>query len=195
MTIPDAVLYDCEIATCVPPTDGSSRDPTLRYCAGWDDYPNMGISVVAAYDTRARRMRVFCFDNLPEFRALIADRLVIGFNNRGFDDRLLMANGIQVSRSWDLLCALRRAVGEPEEYMKGITQAGRSLEQLAQANLRRGKVGHGAVAPVWWQNGQVGAVIDYCLDDVMLLLELVRKAAKGLLVDPVTNRITLLEMP
>jgi hypothetical protein len=30
------------------------------------------------------------------------------------------------------------------------------------------KTGHGAMAPVWWQQGHHSKVIDYCLNDVWL---------------------------
>jgi len=190
----DAVIYDIEIEKCIPDRR-VPPEPDLRYCQGWDDHANMGIAVLCAYDTRDSRYRVFLKDNLDRFAALIQGRLVVGFNTHGFDNQLLDANGIQVlqDRSWDLLCALRKACGEPETYTRGVTAAGRTLDALAACNLGASKTGHGELAPVNWQRGKWGTVIDYCLADVNLTVRLCERLP--LLQDPVTRRLVTLELP
>ena len=187
----DVIVYDIEIARCIPDRR-APREPGLDYCAGWDDHANMGIAVLCAYDLRADEPRIFLADNLAAFGELIDGRVVAGFNNRGFDDKLLAANGIRVGQSVDLLCAIRRAVGEPEVYTYGITRPGRTLEALSAANLGASKSLSGALAPVEWQRGRRGIVIDYCQRDVMLTVRLLRKLPT--LIDPVTRTEILVDL-
>jgi hypothetical protein len=52
---------------------------------------------------------------------------------------------------------------------------------------------HGDLAPVEWQRGNRGAVIDYCMRDVMLLWRLIEKLPE--LIDPVTGKTVSLELP
>jgi hypothetical protein len=188
----DVVVYDIEIARCIPDRN-APRDTELLYCAGWEDYANMGIAVLCAFDTRTRDPRVFLADNLGEFATLIEGRTVAGFNNRSFDDRLLAANGVQVGRSWDLLCEVRKAVGEPEAFTRGRTAPGRTLDALCGANLTGSKSMKGAMAPVEWQRGNWGSVIDYCMRDVMLTARLIQKLPA--IVDPVTRRTLTVPRP
>lgn len=179
----DFIVYDIEIARCIPDRR-APRDPALDYCEGWHDHANMGIAVLCAFDTRSQHPRVFLADNLDAFGQLIRDRCVVGFNNDSFDDRLLEVHGMAPVRSWDLLVAARQAVGEPSRFTPGLTRGGRKLDDFAAFNLGIQKSMHGELAPVEWQRGNRGAVIDYCLRDVMLTRALVDLAVDGKLMDP-----------
>jgi hypothetical protein len=187
----DVVVYDIEIKKCIPDR-GKQNDPSLEYCNGWGDHANMGISVLAAYDTRAGLPRVFCADNLDEFQKLIAGRTVAGFNNQGFDEKVLLAHGIHVTSSYDLCCEVRVACGEGRAYGKG-TRGGRTLDAIAAANLGVKKSMSGSLAPVAWQRKKHGEVIDYCLRDVMLTLALLERCPD--LIDPVTGDLLEVKMP
>jgi hypothetical protein len=49
------------------------------------------------------------------------------------------------------------------------------LDATVKANFHtEAKTGHGALAPVNWQRGFIGDVIDYCLMDVRLTLRVLR---------------------
>lgn len=195
-TLPiDAIIYDCEIARCIPPKWDEEPDPELKYCNGWDDFSGMGISVIAAYDYWADRYRVFLPDNLDDFQALVSNRkAIIGFNSISFDDQLCYAHGLQVTTTYDLLAEVRIASGQPPHYVKGQTRGGYSLEQLAQANLGYGKSGTGSLAPELWQRGQRGSVIDYCLGDVAITKKLFEMRSR--LTDPTTGEtLTLRDDP
>ena len=74
----DLIVYDTEIVKCIPDRGGRKAHPDLDYCAGWDDYANMGISVLCAWDMREGMPRVFLGDNLVDFARLIEDRTVAG---------------------------------------------------------------------------------------------------------------------
>ena len=192
MTTHDIVVYDIEIVKCIPDRK-KPNDPTLEYCGGWNDRSGMGISVLCAFDTREQMPRIFLADNLAEFGKLIEGRTVAGFNNQGFDDPLLAANGITVGDSYDLCYEMRAAVGEPRAFTFGVTKGGRRLDDLANANLGAQKSMHGDLAPVEWQRGNRGAVIDYCMRDVMLTWRLIEKLPS--LIDPVTGKTVTLAMP
>lgn len=74
-------VYDTEIEKAIL----AKKDPVLpniEYCAGWRDFQNMGISVATAYDYNKDQYRVFCKDNLPDFKVLVDDSdLIVGFNH------------------------------------------------------------------------------------------------------------------
>lgn len=187
MTPLDLIVYDIEILRCIPDR-GGAREPDLAYCGGWDDHANMGIAVLAAIDLRDGRPRVFLEDNLADFAALIEGRTVCGYNNKGFDDRLLAANGITVHASVDLMRSIRRAAGHPETG----PLRGYKLDDVVRANLGRQKPMTGALAPVAWQRGQRGQVIDYCLFDASQTAELVQRCP--VIIDPVSRRTLSVEL-
>lgn len=183
-----AVIYDCEIARCIPNKEPS---PDLEYCQGWKDFPGMGISVICAYSSWQERYHIYLEDNLAEFQALINQaEEIIGFNSIAFDDQLCSANGLNVKTTYDLLCHVRVAAGMPPDYVKGKTRGGYSLEQLARVNLGYGKSGKGELAPELWQRGKRGQVIDYCMGDVSILKKLYQQRSR--LLDPTNGKILTL---
>lgn len=151
----------------------------------------MGVSVVGVYEYLADRFRLFCKDNFDEFSRLVegAD-LVIGFNNKGFDDPLVKAAlGVAVAeeKSYDLLQEVWLAAGLPGHFA-GPKSGGYGLEACALANGLPKKTGHGALAPILWQRGETGKVADYCLHDVWLTRGLVNWVrARGTLLCPKTG--------
>ena len=56
---------------------------------------------------------------------------------------------------------------DPDRY-EYKTHNGFTLNSFAEANYGMGKTGNGGLAPVLWQQGKRGEVIDYCLNDVYL---------------------------
>lgn len=191
---PRVVVYDCEIKKAIPDRN-TPRDPQLEYCGGWGDYTGMGISVIAAVDVDTMMPRVFFGDNLGQFAKFIEGAIVAGHSNDGFDDNLVKANGLWTAAgSWDILCKLRKAVGEPERYRAGVTKAGRRVNDCAAVNLNGlQKSDDGANAPALFQRGKIGELVDYCLRDVSIELQLFLR--RGAFVDPVTGNIVCLEEP
>jgi hypothetical protein len=172
---PSILIYDCEIVKAIPNRDGSTIDG-IEYCAGWRDFENMGISVIGVYDYVEDRARVFCADNAEEFAVLWRGRdLCIGFNSIPFDNELIDATPGWASPlecdCYDLLREIWAAVGlGPEFNFK--THGGYGLDAVCEANFGTRKSGSGAFAPVLWQQGKIGEVIDYCLNDVHLTKQL-----------------------
>ncbi|MBU0680116.1 MAG: hypothetical protein KKD73_01720 [Proteobacteria bacterium] len=183
----DALIFDAEIIKAIP-VEGVGRIEGIDYCEGWHDFPGMGISVICAYDCLEARFRVFCGDNHKELADLIAKRRwIIGFNSQGFDEPLLAACWnihIPPEKSYDLQAQIWEAAGLGPIY-QSPGHGGYSLDKCCRANLHGvAKSGDGAMAPIDWQRGRIGAVIDYCLGDVTALRLLIEgmniKAINGM---------------
>jgi hypothetical protein len=172
------LVFDGEIKKAIL-RKGENQIPGIEYCEGWKDFVGMGISVIAVYDFIGMKYRVFLEDNLSELKKLIEDRaFVIGFNNESFDNKLLVAHGIDIpeEKSFDLLKAIREATG---------TFKGLGLGAICEANFTTSKNGDGAFAPILWQQKQYGKVIDYCLNDVNMTLNILNRIMEiGYLIDP-----------
>ncbi len=159
-----ALIYDIEIKKAIQGKNETRMDG-IDYCGGWNDHANMGISVIGAYDFHEERYRVFCDDNKEAFFALCdSSDLLITFNGIGFDDQVIKKCWTSVDfnpgeKSYDILVEIRKAAG---------SYAGFSLDATCAVNFNTRKTGNGALAPILWQQGKIGAVIDYCLNDVAL---------------------------
>ena len=178
------IVYDIEIVKAIPNKDGS-RVEGVEYCEGWKDHANMGVSVICAYDYETDRYRVFCRDNWSAFADLAAkSKPLVGFNSLAFDDQVVRHADLLVCTEYDLLVELWKAagLGGAFEYPSHI---GFGLDAAAKANGVGQKTGYGGTAPVYWQQGKIGDVIDYCLEDVRLTKRLLDKVLRsGTLADP-----------
>lgn len=184
------LIYDIEIIKAIPPKDPSDRIEGIEYCAGWQDHANMGISVIGAYDYDQDKYRVFTKDNWDEFTTFpLSGATMIGFNSIPFDNAVIKASGIDIFEgySYDLLREVWIAAGLGINY-EYPSHSGYSLDAIAKANGLQGKTGNGALAPIEWQKGNIGTVIDYCLMDVAITKKLVDMVMAGRpLIDPKTG--------
>jgi len=134
------------------------------------------------------RDRVYCSDNLSEFFELCANRaLLISFNGIGFDNKVLRHFGELPEgdlNQYDILREVWKCKGLNPDKFYWKTHGGFGLEAICQANGLGGKTGHGALAPVQWQRGEIGSVIDYCLQDVKLTSELFKLCQAGPIKSP-----------
>lgn len=180
------IIYDCEIVKAIQGKN-EERLQGIEYCEGWHDHAGMGISVICVYDYATGRYRVFCADNFPEFQELVnSTNIVVGFNSIGFDNKLCAANGLNVpaEKTYDLLAEIWAGSGLTKTFKFG-THTGFGLEACCQANFGLKKTGNGATAPVDWQRGKIGKVIDYCLNDISLTKILLDQVIeKGFIIDP-----------
>lgn len=97
--------------------------------------------------------------------------MLIGYNSDYFDIPLLnryYPGDLTKIRSLDLMAEVYKALGRRLR-----------LESLAQATLGKGKIGEGALAGVWWDQGLRDKVKEYCLMDVRLTRELYEYALKN----------------
>ena len=171
------LIYDCEIIKAI-------RDPKkvdlahIEYCNGWDDYENMGISVIGVNFITVGIDRVFNHTidvDLQSFKVgLDRTDVLVGFNNQSFDDKLLKANGFVIPESvinYDLLAEIWEGAGLGREFVYP-THAGFGLDAICKANCLGEKSGDGANAAVLWQKGKHQEVIDYCENDIKLTRKL-----------------------
>ncbi len=173
------LIYDIEIKKAIL---GKGEIPFkgIEYCDGWHDHANMGISCICVYDYKQGRYRVFVDDNMDGFITLVANRkIIVGFNNVGFDNKVITSNieltlGYLNSKSYDILREVWISQGYDPDNFKKETHDGYGLDVLAKANFpdTGGKTGHGALAPVDYQKGSWGSLIDYCLADIWLTKKL-----------------------
>ena len=181
-------VYDAEIIKAIQ-GKGESRVDGIEYCEGWHDYEGMGISVVCGYDYYTDRYRVFMEDNFEELRDVFREHPgpFVGFNNIGFDNRLLRANDIfpDDGRCYDILKEIWVSAGLAPEFQYP-SHIGYGLDDVLQVNFNGlQKSGNGAQAPVLWQLKQYAQVVDYCLDDVRLTKKVLDEILKtGRLINP-----------
>lgn len=205
------IVYDLEILRCIP--GQGDMIPGIEYCGGWHDHKSMGISVLAAYDYQEKATRVFCADNLQDFITLANQRKYrVSFNGKSFDDKVLEAAGFvfnenstkaeipfnsDYSTHYDILLEMIYANGAKRD--KGIVPAmrkGLKLDAISQANGGKKKTEDGALAPVMWQQGKIGRVIDYCINDVMMTKQLLDQIIYlGELINPNTGKPLTMESP
>jgi len=191
------LIYDCEIIKAIEDKK-HPKQTGIEYCKGWQDHENMGISCVCCYDYQSDRYRVFLEDKGWDLLQSLFDNNngpLIGFNNIGFDNKLLRANGVLVDdkKCYDILQQLWVADGLAPEFHYP-SHIGYSLDALLSVNFPNlQKSGHGALAPVLWQQGMIGQVIDYCLEDIRLTKKVLDRILRiGMLVNPINGKTPLL---
>lgn len=130
----------------------------VQEVGGWDHVDKLGVSVACAYDSKTDQYLSFVEKDLDKLFDLCAERLVIGYNIRGFDLAVLAPYGLKTDRldvfdiMYDLEALTRR------KFLK--------LESVARGTLGVGKSADGLQAVEWWKSGQIQKIIDYCMQDV-----------------------------
>ena len=195
----NALIYDIEIVKAVP-SPYSHHEKGIKYCSGWSDHARMGISVIGCYDYADQRTRVFCADNFSAFveRARHSGTLLVGFNSIRFDNAVIAATINETfaeDACYDILRETWIAAGIGPEFQRG-THGGYGLDAMCEKNFGTKKSGNGALAPVLWQQGKIGEVIDYCLNDVRLTKQLFDRVLEGVaLASPKDDRPLTLRVP
>lgn len=145
---------------------------------------------------------VFMEDNLPLFQELVERaEVLVGFNTVKFDNPHLERAGIRLGNKtqFDMLREMWIASGLDPDNFNPRTHGGFSLRQTLETNLPHltEKQDNGAWAPVLFQRGKLGGLVNYCLKDVRLELELLRHlwGTAGLLISPKTREAIRLTLP
>jgi DEAD/DEAH box helicase domain-containing protein len=159
------IVYDLEIKK------------TIEEAGGWGAHDRMGISVACAYDFREMRFRVFLEDNMKEFveRLNEPETLISGFNICDFDNKVLRGSGYPLKPDselliYDMLLESRMGALGKQRAIKG----GFKLDDHLRVMGLPMKTANGALAPIWYKEGKIGKVIDYCIADVHAELSLFR---------------------
>ena len=177
------LVLDCEIKKMVP-TAGEDRILNAQYCDGWGDKAGMGISVCCVRMCWDDTSRVFLDDNRADLAELATQSYgLVTFDGINFDLPLIEACwGIDLSGlvQIDLKEMVARALElDPRQYQRGY-----SLDGLLAANGLPSKPGDSILAPLQWQLGEIGRVIDKCLGDVDRTAQLFELALLNPLKDP-----------
>jgi len=125
---------------------------------GWENIDQLGVSVACAYDSKTDEFLSFTEDQLPQLIELCEERLVIGYNIRGFDLPVLVPYGLDVQKvdAFDIMYDLESLTRQ--RYLK--------LEAVARGTLGTGKSADGLKAVEWYKKGEIQKIIDYCMQDV-----------------------------
>ena len=125
---------------------------------GWDHIDKLGISVACAYDSKSDSWLSFLEADMKKLIELCEERLVIGYNIRGFDLPVMVPYGLNIARidAFDIMYDLQTLTRQ--QFLK--------LEAVARGTLNAGKSADGLMAVEWYKTGQIQKIIDYCMQDV-----------------------------
>lgn len=195
--MPKVLVLDAEIEKAIPDR-GGARLAGIEYCEGWRDFANMGLACLGGWQCWDGRARVWDKHTIVTVEDVIDEcDYVVTFNGLAFDGPLLEQHKVKIPehKHVDLLVAIWKANGLGPHFIYP-THAGFGLDAVCKVNEIGQKTGNGAMAPVLWQRGQYGEVIDYCLNDVWMTRELARKGCCNILASPKNNsRGMALELP
>ncbi len=182
----DHVVVDVEIQKTIEETPG-----------GQDATDKLGVAVACVWEYRTQRMRVYGPEDVELLRGrlLEADR-ISGFNIFNFDFPVIwgigkrdwIGAGLEAqanvmsaesapiirlrhsvqSKTDDMLRRIWQAKGLDPDNFSPRTHGGVGLDAIASATLGACKIGYGGDAPLWFQQGRIQAVVNYCADDVAL---------------------------
>ena len=174
------IVFDVEIKKAIL---GRNETPVqgVECCEGWRDFANMGVACVCTFDTDTYLARAFVDDNLGDFQSYVRSKETGGFNTKRFDIPLLEEYGLVIDEGnhYDALEQIWLKCGLDPDHFAPKTHGGWGLDAVMQATFGLAKTGHGAAAPVWWQHGEYGRVIDYCLNDAWLEAKLIMHMLNG----------------
>ena len=125
---------------------------------GWDHVDKLGISVACAYDSKTDEFLSYLEPDLKKLIDRCQDRLVVGYNVRGFDLKVLAPYGLNPARLdvFDIMYDLEALTRQ--RFLK--------LEAVARGTLGTGKSADGVQAVEWWRSKQIDRIVEYCLQDV-----------------------------
>lgn len=121
-------------------------------------FNEMKISVVCAWDSKIQQMLTFFEQDVPKFLNLMQERLVVGYNIRGFDIPVLTGYGLTKESLdvFDIVDEVKRGTGQ--RYVK--------LQHVAMGTLGEGKSADGTLAVEWYKQGRLKEIAEYCARDV-----------------------------
>ena len=153
---------------CLPPHYGVFDIETkysVQQVGGWHKAYKMGISVAVVYDSLLDEYVIYLENEINRLvEHLFKLDLVIGFNNRHFDNSVLSAYTKQNLNNLAILDLL-----EIVHHRLGYRL---SLDRLAQTTLGYKKSADGLQALEWYRNGEIEKICQYCKKDVAITREL-----------------------
>jgi len=130
-----------------------------------EDIPQMGVSVAVIYDYTTSDFITYFEEEVPQLiEALFKAELVIGFNIKRFDYRVLSR---YTEMDWTQLPTID--ILEEVEKVLGFRV---KLDNLVKTTLQQRKIGDGKMAIKWYREGKIDKIARYCQEDVRLTKEL-----------------------
>ena len=156
---------ETKIAIAKPPARYGVFDvETQRSAAevgGWHRAERMGISVAVLYSSVSDSFTSYLEKDIPDLiRDLQTFDLVIGFNNKRFDNKVLSAYSVfnfATLPTLDIMEVITNRLG----YRL-------SLDRLAEHTLGVKKSANGLQALQWYKEGRMEEIIRYCRQDVKI---------------------------
>ncbi|HVH07941.1 MAG TPA: DEAD/DEAH box helicase [Myxococcota bacterium] len=156
---PDVVFFDLE-------TQRSALE-----VGGWHNAHLMRVALAVVYEARGDRFATYREADVEALlRRLRAADLVVGFNVRRFDYRVL--------RGYTDFDLDRLATYDLLDEVHGRLGFRLSLAHLGLETLGREKLADGLQSLRWWQEGRIAEIETYCRADVALLRDLFDHAAR-----------------
>jgi DEAD/DEAH box helicase domain-containing protein len=160
---------ETKIAIAKPPARYGVFDvETQRSAAevgGWHRAERMGISVAVLYSSVSDSFTSYLEKDIPDLiRDLQTFDLVIGFNNKRFDNKVLSAYSVfnfATLPTLDIMEVITNRLG----YRL-------SLDRLAEHTLGVKKSANGLQALQWFKEGRMEEIINYCRQDVKITRDL-----------------------
>ncbi|MDO8610640.1 MAG: ribonuclease H-like domain-containing protein [bacterium] len=131
----------------------------------FNDPKKLGISVVAIYDYKDNKGKVFEEKELNNLFPILENAsYIVGYNVRSFDIAVLQAyypGNVEHFQVFDILEDIREKIGRRL-----------ALNDVIYATFGKRKSGHGLMAIDYYKEGKWDELKKYCLDDTMLTKEL-----------------------
>ncbi len=132
---------------------------------GWHKADKMGISVAVVYDSLLDDFVIYLEDEVDRLiDHLFQLELIVGFNNRRFDNSVLSG---YTNRSLNGIATL-----DLLEVVKSRLGYRLSLNRLAQCTLGSKKSADGLQALEWYKQGEIEKISRYCKKDVEITRDL-----------------------
>jgi DEAD/DEAH box helicase domain-containing protein len=132
---------------------------------------DLDLAVVCIHDSKTDQYSHYFKETLADLWPIIEEAdMLIGFNSDHFDVPLLnkyYAGDLTQIKSLDILKKIHSSLGRRIK-----------LDYVAQATLGEAKSGNGLESIVWWRNGEIQRVVDYCIQDVKVTKDVYDYAMK-----------------
>jgi len=157
------IVFDIETRNFFP--DIGSNNPA-----------DLDIALVCLYDYETNTYHSYLEEELPSmWQIMEKSDMLISFNGDHFDIPILNKYYKKEGRgdltklhSLDILKEIRNSYGR---RMK--------LDQIAEGTFGENKLGTGGQSLIWWKNGEVERVREYCMHDVKLTKNIYEYALKN----------------
>ena len=128
---------------------------------GKNDPALLDIAIIAIHDSETDKYSSYLAEELNQLWPIIErSDMLIGFNTDHFDIPLLnkyYPGDLTKLKSLDIMKEVYNTYGRRIK-----------LDSFAEGTLGSKKIAHGSQATVWWKQGEIEKIREYCIDDVRI---------------------------